>query len=239
MGAALSWLLVAGAIVLIGPARPVTAGQHARAGRRAHRRRPSPRALAVTAAAATAAACVSVIGPLPGVVAAALFGPVAAVLVRRLAERPTRAGPSRALPLALDLASATLRGGQSVATAFALTAPLLPRPLAQQWQRAAGLLALGAPAEQAWAALAEDAELAPVAVAARRSADSGVRLARALTQLATDTRARLRAAALARAGRAGVLVLAPLGLCFLPAFVCLGIVPTVAGIARGVFANLY
>jgi hypothetical protein len=34
--------------------------------------------------------------------------------------------------------------------------------------------------------------------------------------------------------RAGVWVLAPLGLCFLPAFVCLGVVPLVLGIAEGV-----
>ena len=35
--------------------------------------------------------------------------------------------------------------------------------------------------------------------------------------------------------RAGVWVLAPLGLCFLPAFVCLGVVPLVLGIAGQVF----
>jgi pilus assembly protein TadC len=35
--------------------------------------------------------------------------------------------------------------------------------------------------------------------------------------------------------RAGVWVLAPLGLCFLPAFVCLGVVPLVLGIAADVF----
>ena len=34
--------------------------------------------------------------------------------------------------------------------------------------------------------------------------------------------------------RAGVLVSGPLGLCFLPAFVCLGIVPVVVGLARDV-----
>jgi hypothetical protein len=35
--------------------------------------------------------------------------------------------------------------------------------------------------------------------------------------------------------RAGVWVLAPLGLCFLPAFLCLGVVPLVLGIAADVF----
>ncbi|HZY74813.1 MAG TPA: type II secretion system F family protein, partial [Jatrophihabitantaceae bacterium] len=59
-------------------------------------------------------------------------------------------------------------------------------------------------------------------------------LARTFTQLAEDTRAEVQADALARANRAGVLAMAPLGLCFLPAFLCLGIVPTVVGIAQGV-----
>ena len=35
----------------------------------------------------------------------------------------------------------------------------------------------------------------------------------------------------ARAERAGVLVTGPLGLCFLPAFLALGIVPVVVGLA--------
>ncbi|MDQ3055153.1 MAG: type II secretion system protein F, partial [Actinomycetota bacterium] len=38
-----------------------------------------------------------------------------------------------------------------------------------------------------------------------------------------------------RAQRAGVALMAPLGLCFLPAFVCLGVVPVVVGIASRVF----
>ena len=35
--------------------------------------------------------------------------------------------------------------------------------------------------------------------------------------------------------RAGIWVLAPLGVCFLPAFLCLGVVPLVLGIAGDVF----
>ena len=41
----------------------------------------------------------------------------------------------------------------------------------------------------------------------------------------------------ARAQRAAVLITAPLGLCFLPAFVCLGVAPTVAGIAATVLGS--
>ena len=44
-------------------------------------------------------------------------------------------------------------------------------------------------------------------------------------------------AAVAAAERAGVLIAGPLGLCFLPAFVCLGIVPVVAGLAGDIFGG--
>jgi pilus assembly protein TadC len=43
--------------------------------------------------------------------------------------------------------------------------------------------------------------------------------------------------ATAAAERASVLIAAPLGLCYLPAFVCLGIVPVVAGLAGDVLGS--
>ena len=52
--------------------------------------------------------------------------------------------------------------------------------------------------------------------------------------LAVDLRAAARTATDAEVRRAGVRILAPLGLCFLPAFVCLGVVPLVIGLAGNV-----
>jgi pilus assembly protein TadC len=60
-------------------------------------------------------------------------------------------------------------------------------------------------------------------------------VAPALRSLAADARASARAATESAVRRAGVWVIAPLGLCFLPAFVCLGVAPLVLGIAAGVF----
>ena len=68
-----------------------------------------------------------------------------------------------------------------------------------------------------------------------RAGESGAAVAPALRSLAADCRAAARAATEAAVRRAGVWVLAPLGLCFLPAFVCLGVVPLVLGIAGDVF----
>ena len=72
---------------------------------------------------------------------------------------------------------------------------------------------------------------------ARRSARSGASLADAVAELAEAERASAEDAAAAAAERAGVLISGPLGLCFLPAFVCLGIVPVVIGLAGNVLGG--
>lgn len=184
------------------------------------------------------AGCVAMLGVPHGLLAGIALAPAAVFLVSRLDARPARAAPDRALALALDLAAAALRAGQPVASALALAAPAAGPSTAAQLAQVVGLLRLGADPVEAWRALADDEVLAPVAQAACRSADSGVRLARGWEQAACDVRAQVRAAAEARAHRAGVIAIAPLGLCFLPAFVCLGVAPVVVGIAGGVFGTV-
>ncbi len=136
------------------------------------------------------------------------------------------------LPLVLDLCAAGLLAGQPLDVALAAAAPVQLPWLSDRLRQVAAMLRLGADPSQAWQPLAGEPRLRPVAVTAIRSAASGIRLAAALTDLASELRASARAAALARAERAGVWVIAPLGLCYLPAFVCLGVVPVVIGIAE-------
>lgn len=228
---ALAWSLVAAALLLVGGpgsgVRPVAA-----------QRKLSPRALRMTGAVCVATGCIALFGLEVGAVTGSVLGPLAAVLLGRIAERPPRASPDASLALALDLAAVALRSGQTVTSALVLALPALSGHAAAEWQRVAGLLALGADPAHAWGSLADDPVLAPVAVTARRSADSGARLAGAFSQLAAETRASLQAVAVARANRAGVLAMVPLGLCFLPAFICLGIVPTVVGIAGDVLGGV-
>ena len=90
----------------------------------------------------------------------------------------------------------------------------------------------GADAVQAWAELPTVGPLGEVRRVAIRSASSGVRMAAGFERLAAEIRADGAAAAAARAQRAGVHAMGPLAACFLPAFVCLGIVPVVVGVAR-------
>ncbi|HET9874344.1 MAG TPA: type II secretion system F family protein, partial [Mycobacterium sp.] len=72
---------------------------------------------------------------------------------------------------------------------------------------------------------------------ARRSGASGAALADGVTELAADCRHDASHAAAAAAERAGVFIAGPLGVCFLPAFVCLGILPVVAGLAGDVLRS--
>ncbi|HEY3712882.1 MAG TPA: type II secretion system F family protein [Jatrophihabitantaceae bacterium] len=231
MSAALCWL--AGAIWL-------STGRRRREARpdRASIRVP-PSTLRWLAVGAVVVAGVAAFGPVPGGIGGALAAPIVARLVGSLQARGPSGAPAdvaRRIPLVLDLLAAALRSGQPVSTAVSLVAPLAGEPLTAQLGKVAGLLRFGADPATAWAALG-DLTLAPIARTAVRSAESGVRLARSFELLAAELRDEARAAAVARAHRAGVWAMAPLGLCFLPAFACLGVLPVIVGIARGVLSG--
>ncbi|WP_446226205.1 type II secretion system F family protein [Nocardia sp. IBHARD005] len=145
---------------------------------------------------------------------------------------------------AFDLLAACLRAGLPMAAAARASAPTAPPVLQAALLRAADLLVLGADPATAWERAAADAvgsvgadEVESLARMARRSARSGASLAAAVGELATQRREAVEDAAVARAERAGVLIGGPLGLCFLPAFVCLGIVPVVIGLADRVLGD--
>ncbi|MGW6448998.1 type II secretion system F family protein [Lentzea sp. NPDC055074] len=125
---------------------------------------------------------------------------------------------------AWDLLAACLKAGLPVPTAIQAVGM---RELAQ----VAELLRLGADPVTAWASALDRPETALLARAARRTARSGAALARQTAELAERTRAAAGDDAEARAQRAAVAVAAPLALCFLPAFLCLGVAPVVLGLA--------
>jgi pilus assembly protein TadC len=131
----------------------------------------------------------------------------------------------------------------AVSTAAGAVAPSAPPQLAGILQRASDLLALGADAASAWSDPAPDTQRRQDVHAdalvrlARRSASSGAALAQGVAELATQTRDDAADVARAAAERASVLIAGPLGLCYLPAFLCLGIVPVVAGLAGDVLRS--
>jgi pilus assembly protein TadC len=154
-----------------------------------------------------------------------------------------RSEPAKPDPLAiassLDVLAVCLTAGMAVPAAAAATAPTAPRELAALLRHAAEMLALGADAAVAWSArgAAVDQHCEALLRLARRSASSGAALAEAVAELASSVRHDAADAARAAAERAAVLIAGPLGLCYLPAFVCLGIVPVVAGLAGKVLGS--
>jgi pilus assembly protein TadC len=94
----------------------------------------------------------------------------------------------------------------------------------------AAMLSLGADPATAWRAIDLDGDLAPLVAAALRSAAGGGGLAEAVRDYAAQLRQDIAAESVRAAGRAGVLMTAPLGVCFLPAFLCLGLAPVVVGL---------
>ena len=204
--------------------RPAGAG--AVVGRVVTRRLP-PAVPSLLAALAVTVLCIAALG-LPGGVGVALAAaPAAAAWARRASVLP--AADDRRLPLALDLMAAALRSGRSPAEALWAVAPVTPGH-ADRLRRVAGLLQLGAaPADAGRPCRATDRSdrwrAWPSAVG-RAASGSPARWSRRRARCGAAAHARR----LAAAHRAGVTVLAPLGACFLPAFVCLGIVPVIVGV---------
>ena len=71
-----------------------------------------------------------------------------------------------------------------------------------------------------------------------RASTTGAPLAATVMAVADDERERARWDAEAAARRAGVRAVGPLAACFLPAFVLIGVVPVVAGVAATVLGDL-
>jgi pilus assembly protein TadC len=138
-----------------------------------------------------------------------------------------------------DVFAACLTSGMAVSSAASAAASSAPRELAAVLGRAADMLALGADPAAAWSnsELPFDSPCDALLRLARRSANSGAALAQGVADLADQSRHDAASAADARAQRASVLIAGPLGLCYLPAFVCLGIVPIVAGLAGDVLRS--
>jgi pilus assembly protein TadC len=145
-------------------------------------------------------------------------------------DRAARRRAAADLPLCADLLAATLRAGAPVDRAATAVADALGGPLGERMERTSRSLRLGADPAEAWAHLADVPGASRLAAAAVRSSSSGGALAGALTRLSEDLRGDGAVAAEAAARRAGVLIVLPLGLCFLPAFLLAGLVPVVVAV---------
>jgi len=145
-------------------------------------------------------------------------------------RRRERLAATADLPLGADLLAAALRAGAPIDRAAAAVAEAMGGPLGERLRRTARSLRLGAEPAEAWEHLAGVEGADRLVAAAVRSSASGGALAGAFGRLADDLRADRAVAVEAAAHRAGVLIVLPLGLCFLPAFLLAGLVPVLIAV---------
>lgn len=138
------------------------------------------------------------------------------------------------LPLAVDLLAACLRAGRPPDDAVDAVSSALGGPLADLLVEVGRRLSLGADPIDAWACLLGEPACASFARAVQRALRSGAPLAKTLELLADDVRQARRWGAEEQARAVETRSVVPAGLCFLPAFVLLGIVPTIAGSLSGI-----
>jgi len=176
-----------------------------------------------------------------GVVLGALAAGGCFVLLGRAEPAHVRRERARArsdLPFAADLLAAALRAGAPPDRAAVAVGQVLGGPVGERLVRAGRALRLGAAPETAWGHLADLPGGARFARAAARSAEHGLALTRTLDRQASDLRVARAAAATAAVRRVGVLAVVPVAMCFLPAFVLVGVVPVLVALARDVLAAL-
>ncbi|MFF7472480.1 type II secretion system F family protein [Streptomyces sp. NPDC008092] len=141
---------------------------------------------------------------------------------------------ARQLPLAADLLAACIAAGAGPVVAAQAVGEALGGPVGEGLARGAAEVRLGGEPAAAWRRLAGLPGAAALARLLERADESGMPAAAPVARLASDARAEWARSATTRARRAAVLISAPVGLCFLPAFIAVGVLPVVIGLAGGV-----
>ncbi|MGW2614429.1 type II secretion system F family protein [Streptomyces sp. NPDC001500] len=144
---------------------------------------------------------------------------------------------ARQLPLAADLLAACIAAGAGPVVAAQAVGEALGGPVGEGLARGAAEVRLGGEPATAWRKLSSMPGAVPLAGLLERADVCGLPAAGPVARLAADTRAEWARAATARARRAAVMVTAPVGLCFLPAFIAVGVLPIVIGLAGGVMGG--
>lgn len=136
----------------------------------------------------------------------------------------------RDLPGLVLLVGCALESGCSVADALATAADAHPGPAADALRPAVHRLRLGVEPQAVWGDVDAASGLQPLARALSRSARTGADVSVGVVRLADELAERRRADATDRARRVGVAAAVPLGVCLLPSFLLLGIVPMAVGL---------
>jgi Flp pilus assembly protein TadB len=192
--------------------------------------RPAPTRFAATAAVAVGASVL--VGGRAGLVAGCLAAACCWWLTGRMeppAVRRRRERLAAAVPHAVDLLAACLAAGLSPEGALEQVAAVSEGPVAEELEAVHARLRLGVDPATVWRDLARHPQLGALGRTVSRAAESGASVADAMVRLSGDLRRQQRAQVETRARAVGVKAAVPLGVCLLPAFVLVGVVPLVAG----------
>lgn len=161
-------------------------------------------------------------------------GPALAAGVWALADRAEPPGvrrmreqARRELPHVVQLLELSMSAGASLGTALRIVEDALPGPATGHLRAARSRLDLGVAPAEVWSDLARRPELAELGRTLARAQAVGAPPAAALGRLAVDLADRARADVEDQARAVGIRAALPLGVCLLPAFLLLGIVPLV------------
>lgn len=147
------------------------------------------------------------------------------------AVRRRREEVRRDLPHVVTLLAAALRSGLAPVDAIGLVSRALPGAAAERLAPVATRLQLGGDVVPIWAALAADPDLGPLGRTLGRAHRTGAPVVAAVERLGIELARRGRAEVEDRARAVGVRAAVPLGLCLLPSFLLLGIVPLAVSLA--------
>ena len=168
-------------------------------------------------------------GPVAGVVA----GMVAWVAIGRAEPadvRRRRDAVRRDLPHVVELLGATLRAGAAPGDGIGVVCAALPGAASDRLGGVAARLALGLDPAAVWSSLADDPQLGRLGRTLARAHATGAPVVASVERLADDLARTARAETEERARAVGVKAALPLGLCLLPSFLLIGIVPLVVAL---------
>lgn len=172
----------------------------------------------------------------PATVAMVALGPVTILATSLLVgvllwRRRARGAPpvgAAGIALMLDVLAGCLSAGASMPAALAAARAAAPAQLREPLEVAAEALRRGEDPPQTWLRLGQVApELAAVSALCSRAMTSGASVTGELHRIAAALRSSLDTERRRKMQRASVWLVLPLGLCFLPAFVLVGVVPLV------------
>ena len=209
------------------PARPAEVGRRGADDDWLHRWRPAWVVLAGVAVAVF-------VGGAAGLVVAPAAGAATWLLIERsepTAVRRDRDRARRDLPHVVGLLADALGSGQAPVEALTTVTTALPGPASSRLAaQTLPRLRLGVDPVQVWSDLSADPALGPLGRALARAHRAGAPVVPAIERLTDELARSARAEVEDRARAVGVRAAVPLGLCLLPAFVLVGIVPVVAGL---------